>query len=88
MTIRIEPDLRLAIKALAEATERTEAGVIKADVAAYLEAYAWQAEVIKRGLDDVRSGIAEPQALEQSDLKACREDMPFAFVGERKQPMT
>ena len=74
MTIRVEKDLRLAIKALAEATERTEAGVVKAAVAAYIEANAWHAEAIQRGLDDVRSGAAEAQALEQSDLEARWED--------------
>lgn len=74
MTIRVEPDLRLAIKALATATERTEAGVIKAAVAAYLEANAWQAEAIQRALDDVRAGTAEAQALEQGDLEARWED--------------
>ncbi len=74
MTIRVEPDLRLAIKALAAATERTEAGVIKAAVAAYLEANAWHAEAIQRALDDVRSGTSEVQALEQSDLEARWED--------------
>ena len=74
MTIRIEQDLRLAIKALAEATERTEAGVVKAAVAAYIEANAWHAEAIKRGIDDVRSGNAEVLALDQSDLEARWED--------------
>ena len=74
MTIRVEPDLRLAIKALATATERTEAGVIKAAVAAYLEANAWHAEAIQRALDDVRAGTAEAQALEQGDLEARWED--------------
>ena len=74
MTIRVEPDLRHAIKALAEATERTEAGVIKAAVAAYLEANAWHAEAIQRALDDVRVGTAEAQALEQRDLEARWED--------------
>jgi len=74
MTIRVEPDLRIAIKALAEATERTEAGVIKAAVAAYIEANAWHAEAIQRGLDDVRSGSADAEAIDQSDLEARWED--------------
>lgn len=74
MTIRIEPELRHAIKALAAATERTEAGVIKAAVAAYLEANAWHAEAIQCALDDVRSGTAEAQAVDQGDLEVRWED--------------
>jgi predicted transcriptional regulator len=74
MTIRIEPDLRHAIKELAAVTERTEAGVIKAAVAAYLEANAWQAEAVQQALDDIRAGTAEAQALDQSDLEARWED--------------
>lgn len=74
MTIRVEPELRSAIKALAEATDRTEAGVVKAAVASYLEANAWHAQAIQRALDDVRSGGADAQALDQADLEARWED--------------
>jgi predicted transcriptional regulator len=74
MTIRVEPELRHAIKALAEATDRTEAGVVKAAVAAYLEANAWHAEAIQRALDDVRAGTADARALDQDELEARWED--------------
>lgn len=69
MTIRVEPELRQAIKALAEATDRSEAGVVKAAVAAYLDANAWQVEAIRRALQDVQSGAAEADALDQEELE-------------------
>ena len=74
MTIRIEPELRAAIKALAESTDRSEAGVVKAAVAAYLEANAWQVKAISRALEDVRAGTAAADAIDQETLEALWED--------------
>ena len=74
LSIRMEPKTREAVKTIAEATDRSEASVIKAAVVAYVEANAWQVEAISRALEDVRAGTADAEAIDQEDLEARWDD--------------
>ena len=56
MTIRLTPEVREKLEALARDTRRSKSYIASEAIASYVDRNAWQVEEIKRGLAEVRSG--------------------------------
>ncbi|MHB8764384.1 MAG: CopG family ribbon-helix-helix protein [Deferrisomatales bacterium] len=67
ISVRIPPDKRDALKALAQSTHRSEAYPINAAVDAYLEAQTWIAEHVRRAVECADSPQAE--WIEQGEME-------------------
>jgi predicted transcriptional regulator len=62
LTVRIEPETREALDAIAEVLDRDRSHVVNEALAAYVETHRWQIEHIRQGLRDAEAGrfVAEP----------------------------
>lgn len=67
ISVRIPPDKRDALKALAHSTNRSEAYLINAAVDAYLETQTWIAEHVRRAVEYADSPQAE--WIEQGEME-------------------
>lgn len=56
LTVRIEPETRKALDAIAEALDRDRSHVVNDALAAYVETHRWQAEHIRQGLREADAG--------------------------------
>lgn len=56
MTVRLTPEVRDKLDALARDTKRSKAYLASEAIASYIDHNAWQIEEIKKGLDEARSG--------------------------------
>ena len=56
MTIRIEPEVRSSLDAVAAAADRDRAWVVNEALSAYLETYRWQIEHIQQGVREAKAG--------------------------------
>jgi len=56
LTVRIEPETRKALDAIAEALDRDRSYVVNDALAAYVETYRWQAGHIRQGLREADAG--------------------------------
>src|ERR1022692_2321198 len=66
MTIRIEPEVRSALDALATAAERDRTWIVNQALTAYIETQCWQIEHIRQGLREADAGkFAAARAVKQ-----------------------
>ena len=56
LTVRIEPETREALDAIAAALDRDRSHVINEALAAYVETPQWQVRHIRQGLREARAG--------------------------------
>lgn len=56
VTVRIPPETRKALEAIASALDRDRSYVVNAALDAYLETHRWQAEHIRQGLREAEAG--------------------------------
>jgi predicted transcriptional regulator len=56
MTVRIEPETREALDAIAEVLDRDRSHVVNEALAAYVETHRWQVEHIRQGLREAEAG--------------------------------
>jgi len=56
MTIRIEPEVRSALDALAAAADRDRTWIVNQALTAYIETQRWQLEHIRQGLREADAG--------------------------------
>jgi predicted transcriptional regulator len=64
MTVRIDPETREALDAIAGTMDRDRSYVVKEALAAYLETHRWQVKHIRQGLREAEAGklVAQPDA--------------------------
>jgi len=62
LTVRIEPETRKSLDALAAALDQDRSHVVNDALSAYLEMHRWQLEHIKHGLREADAGkfVSEP----------------------------
>ena len=56
MTIRIEPEVRSSLDALAAAADRDRTWIVNQALTAYLETQRWQIEHVRQGLREADAG--------------------------------
>jgi predicted transcriptional regulator len=56
MTVRLTPEVRDKLEALARDTKRSKSYLASEAITAYVDRNAWQIEEIKKGLAEARSG--------------------------------
>ena len=56
MTVRLTPEVREKLDALARDTKRSKSYLASEAIASYVDRNAWQIEEIRRGLEEARSG--------------------------------
>lgn len=56
MTVRIEPETRDALDAIAATLDRDRSYVVNEALAAYVETHRWQVEHIRKGLREANAG--------------------------------
>jgi predicted transcriptional regulator len=56
MTVRITPETREALDAIATSLDRDRSFVVKEALSAYLETHRWQLEHIRQGLGEAEAG--------------------------------
>ncbi len=56
MTVRIEPETREALDAIATALDRDRSHVVNEALAAYVEMHRWQVRHIRQGLREAEAG--------------------------------
>jgi len=56
MTVRIEPETREALEAIATALDRDRSHVVNEALAAYVETHRWQVQHIRQGLREADAG--------------------------------
>ena len=56
VTIRLDPDLKAKLEALARSTQRTKSFLAAEAIAAYVDLNAWQIGEIQRGLAEAEAG--------------------------------
>jgi predicted transcriptional regulator len=56
LTVRIEPETREALDAIAEVLDRDRSHVVNEALAAYVETHRWQMEHIRQGLREADAG--------------------------------
>jgi predicted transcriptional regulator len=56
MTIRIEPQVRSSLEAIAAAAERDRTWVVNQALTAYIETQNWQIEHIRQGVREANAG--------------------------------
>jgi predicted transcriptional regulator len=56
LNVRVEPETREALDAIAEALDRDRSHVVNEALAAYVETHRWQVAHIRQGLREVQSG--------------------------------
>jgi predicted transcriptional regulator len=66
MTIRIEPEVRSSLDALAAAADRDRTWIVNQALTAYIETQSWQIEHIRQGLREADAGkFASARAVNQ-----------------------
>ena len=60
MTIRIEPEVRGALDALAAAADRDRTWIVNQALTTYIETQRWQIEHIRQGLREAEAGKFAP----------------------------
>ena len=53
---RVAPEVKDKLRAIARSTKRSESFLAREAIEAFVEANAWQIEIIKEGLDAVKAG--------------------------------
>ena len=63
LTVRIEPETRKGLDAIAQALDRDRSHVVNEALAAYLQTHRWQIKHIRQGLREAEAGkfISTPQ---------------------------
>ena len=56
MTVRLTPEVREKLEALARDTKRSKSYLASEAIASYVERNGWQIEEIRRGLQEAQSG--------------------------------
>ena len=56
LNVRIEPETREALDAIAEALDRDRSHVVNEALAAYVDTHRWQVDHIRKGLREAESG--------------------------------
>ena len=56
MTVRIEPETRDALDAIATTLDRDRSYIVNQALAAYIETHRWQVEHIQQGLREANAG--------------------------------
>jgi predicted transcriptional regulator len=56
MTVRIKPETRTALEAIAAALDRDRSYVVNEALAAYIGTHRWQVEHIRQGLREAEAG--------------------------------
>ena len=72
MTVRIEPETREALDAIAEALERDRSHVVNEALAAYVETHRWQVEHIRQGLREAETGTFVAESTVRKTLARLR----------------
>ncbi len=72
MTVRIEPETREALDAIAEVLERDRSHVVNEALAAYVETHRWQVEHIRQGLREAEAGKFVAEATVKKTLARLR----------------
>jgi predicted transcriptional regulator len=62
LTVRVEPETRESIDAIAEATNRDRSFVINEALSAYIDVYRWQVEHIQAAISKADAGRFVPDA--------------------------
>ncbi len=62
MTVRLEPETRDALDAIAATLDRDRSYVVNQALAAYVETHRWQVEHIQQGLREANAGKFVSQA--------------------------
>jgi predicted transcriptional regulator len=62
MTVRIEPETRDALDAIAATLDRDRSYIVNQALAAYVETHRWQVEHIQQGLREANAGKFASQA--------------------------
>jgi predicted transcriptional regulator len=62
MTVRIEPETREALDAIAATLDRDRSYVVNQALAAFVETHRWQVEHIRQGLREANAGKFASQA--------------------------
>ncbi len=62
MTVRLEPETRDALDAIAATLDRDRSYVVNQALAAYVETHRWQVEHIQKGLREANAGKFVSQA--------------------------
>ncbi len=66
MTIRIEPEVRTSLDAIAAAADRDRTWVVNEALTAYIETQRWQIEHIRQGVREADAGkFASARAVKQ-----------------------
>jgi predicted transcriptional regulator len=61
MTVRIDPETKKALGAIAATLDRDRSYVVNDALAAYVETHQWQIEHIRRGLREANAGEFVPE---------------------------
>ncbi len=72
MTVRIEPETRSALDAIATALDRDRSYVVNEALAAYVETHRWQIEHIRQGLREAEARKFASEAEVQKVLHRLR----------------
>lgn len=73
MTIRIEPEVRTSLDAIAAAADRDRTWVVNEALTAYIETQRWQIEHIRQGVREADAGkFASARAVKQVVDRLCR----------------
>lgn len=62
LTVRVEPETRESIDAIAEATNRDRSFIINEALSAYIDVYRWQVEHIHAAIREADAGRFVPEA--------------------------
>ena len=67
LTVRIDPEIREGLDAIAAVLDRDRSYVVKEALSAYLETHRWQVEHIRKGLRQAQAGkFAKPADAQRS----------------------
>jgi len=72
MTVRIAPETRNALDALATALDRDRSYVVNEAISAFIDTHRWQIEHIKQGLREAEAGNFVSEAAVKRGLNRLR----------------
>jgi predicted transcriptional regulator len=72
LTVRIDPETRDALDAIAGALDRDRSYVVKQALAAYVEMHQWQVKHIREGLREAEAGKFVAQADVEKTIRRLR----------------
>jgi len=70
--VRIEPETREALDAIAEVLDRDRSHVVNEALAAYVETHRWQVEHIRQGLREAEAGKSLAEATVKKTIARLR----------------